>query len=487
MATNLSALPNGTILNDYKIESILGQGGFGITYLASEIMFGRKVAIKEYYPREFAARETTLTVRPSGNQEDIDHFKWGLDAFEREPKFLARFKDPHIVGVQRFFKANGTAYLVMDYCDGEPLDLIIKRDGPLPLGSLKKIIFPILDSLDKIHKEDFLHRDIKPANIFIRADGSPVLLDFGSARQENVTHSRSVTSIATEGYAALEQFSTRGRQGPFTDIYGFSSTLYRAISGVKPISATERSLEDTLVPLTELVAGKYPKSLLMAIDKGMSLRPEGRPKTITDWRKLFFEEEKITEVQETSTNPRVAVQNKKELNSEKGARPFKYFGLGFVIFCIVLILVANIGNNKTESSNTPNVSSTPTPVLSIDVINLNDIKGSWSESLSNCNKQATTFELGGNIGDVIKTYDISKKAKSEITSVKKIDNNFYEITSKSNSSNNSYLIEKYQKINESSLRLMTRYSEPNIDDIKVFNGKYFKFGNETPILVKCPQ
>ena len=182
----------------------MGQGGFGITYLATDTNLGRKVAIKEYYPREYATRDGTLTIRAAGNDEDRETFKWGLTRFLEEARILARFEHPNIIAVRRFFEGNGTAYLVMDYCDGEPLDEIIKRDGPLSKGRLDLILFPLLDGLEQIHGTNFLHRDIKPANIYIRTDGSPVLLDFGAARQETGNHSRSVTSLATAGYAAVE-------------------------------------------------------------------------------------------------------------------------------------------------------------------------------------------------------------------------------------------------------------------------------------------
>ena len=210
--TDLRTLPVGHVLSDYRIEGILGQGGFGITYLATDTNLGRKVAIKEYYPREYATRDSTLTIRAAGNDEERETFKWGLTRFLEEARILARFEHPNIIAVRRFFEGNGTAYLVMDYCDGEPLDEIIKRDGPLSKEWLDLILFPLLDGLEQIHGTNFLHRDIKPANIYIRTDGSPVLLDFGAARQETGNHSRSVTSLATAGYAAVEQYSTRGKQ-----------------------------------------------------------------------------------------------------------------------------------------------------------------------------------------------------------------------------------------------------------------------------------
>jgi len=287
--TDLRTLPNGQVLSDYRIGGVLGQGGFGITYLATDMNLEIKVAIKEYYPREFAVRDGTLTILAAGNDEDRETFKWGLTRFLEEARILARFEHPNIIAVRRFLEANGTAYLVMDYCDGEALDEIIKRDGPLSKERLDRILFPLLDGLEQIHSTNYLHRDIKPANLFIRADGSPVLLDFGAARQETGNHSRSVTSLATAGYAAVEQYSTRGKQGPWTDIYGLGATLYRAVTGEKPQESTDRMLEDTLVPAADKARGRYPENLLAAIDAAMAVRPEQRPQSVGQWRQMIGE------------------------------------------------------------------------------------------------------------------------------------------------------------------------------------------------------
>ena len=182
MHENLRALPVGQVISDYRVEGVLGQGAFGITYLATDTHLERKVAIKEYYPREFAVRDGSLSIHAAGDKDDRETFTWGLTRFLEEARVLARFEHPNIISVRRFFEANGTAYLVMDYCDGESLDAIIKRDGSLGTEQLDRILFPLLDGLERIHSTNFVHRDIKPANLYIRADGSPILLDFGAAR-----------------------------------------------------------------------------------------------------------------------------------------------------------------------------------------------------------------------------------------------------------------------------------------------------------------
>lgn len=287
MNVDIRALPEGQVLGEYEIERILGQGAFGITYLAKDVMLHRKYAIKEYYPREYAVRDSTLTVKAAGSKEDRDTYAWGLSRFLEEARILARFDDPNIIGVRRFFEANGTAYLVMDYCDGDSLDKIVKMSGPFDSGKLSKLVTPLLNGLSRVHAANFLHRDIKPANIFIRHDGSPVLLDFGAARQEVVSHSKSVTSLATPGYGAVEQYSTHGRQGPWTDIYGLGATLYRVVTGDKPQDSPGRMLNDELIPATIKAKGKYPEKVLQAIDAAMQVFPEKRPQTIEAWREMF--------------------------------------------------------------------------------------------------------------------------------------------------------------------------------------------------------
>jgi serine/threonine protein kinase len=178
------SLPDNYEISDYKISKVIGQGGFGITYLAVDKNLMQEVAIKEYYPREFSNRDSTFTIHAVGKQEDKDTFKWGLERFLEESRILAKLNHPNVVSVKRYFKANGTAYLVMEYCDGKPLDEIIKDHGPLKQGEINVIVSSLLSGLEHVHQNNFLHRDIKPANIFIRKNGQPVLLDFGAAKHD---------------------------------------------------------------------------------------------------------------------------------------------------------------------------------------------------------------------------------------------------------------------------------------------------------------
>ena len=162
----MADLPEGYILSDYKIVKILGHGGFGVTYLATEIELSRRVAIKEYFPRDFAVRGDAFVVHPANNQEARSGFAWGLQRFLEEAKTLAIFTHPNIIAVRQYFKKNGTAYLVMDYCEGNSLDKIIKeRHAPLDKAALDKILLPLLSGLEEVHRHNILHRDIKPAHL----------------------------------------------------------------------------------------------------------------------------------------------------------------------------------------------------------------------------------------------------------------------------------------------------------------------------------
>lgn len=368
---DIRSLPRGYQLSDYRIEGPLGHGAFGITYLATDTMLNRKVAIKEYFPREFAARDGTLLVKPAGNKEDRDNFSWGLKRFLEEARVLALFDHPNIVPVRRFFEANGTAYLVMDYCDGVPLDSMISKNGSLTKDQVEKIIYPILDGLERVHKANFLHRDIKPANIFIKSDGSPVLLDFGAARQEMLSHSRSVTSMATPGYAAFEQYSTHGKQGPWTDIYGLGATIYRAITGDKPQDAPDRILADNLVPALERASGKFDERFLLAIDAAIAVRPENRPQSIAEWKRMLGvsqvtqQSPKIDRAEETQKISSDSQPIERPNESNNLATKKSYLVIGGSVFSLVTVaFIAYYFSSSQEKNIAIAPIATPVPLPS---------------------------------------------------------------------------------------------------------------------------
>jgi len=281
-------------LHWYEIREILGQGGFGITYLADDKNLAHEVAIKEYMPIDLAARATDGSLQ-SISQTHQERYEWGLKSFIEEARTLGLFNHPNIVRVRNVFQSNNTAYMVMDYELGESLQDILNRRKILDEDDIGTVIFPIIDGMKQVHAHGFIHRDIKPANIFIRVDGDPVLLDFGSARQALSGQQQSLTSIFSKGYAPIEQYSTDDeQQGAWTDIYAFGATMYRAIAGVPPSDAINRSsalslaARDTYVPAVEVGAGRYSTNLLEAIDAAMQFKHQDRPQTISEWQTTYI-------------------------------------------------------------------------------------------------------------------------------------------------------------------------------------------------------
>ena len=280
----LNALPQGHRLQEYELVRVLGFGGFGMTYLGFDHNLDKAVAIKEYLPSDIATRTSDNSVVPQASQFR-DDFEWGLDRFVDEARALARFDHRHVIKVHRFFEAHGTAYIVMEYAEGETLSAFLERKGTLTEAELKAILYPLLDGLEVIHRADFLHRDIKPGNIIIRdEDNSPVLLDFGSARQAISARSRSVTSIITPGYAPIEQYSSRSDQGPWTDIYALGGVCYRALTGQVPDDAPDRMRNDPLVPVAQRCIDQARGEFLSAIDWALAVDEGDRPQSVAEWR-----------------------------------------------------------------------------------------------------------------------------------------------------------------------------------------------------------
>ncbi|MDH5633821.1 MAG: serine/threonine protein kinase [Gammaproteobacteria bacterium] len=282
-----SALPRGHHLAEYEIESNLGQGGFGMTYLARDTSLGSLVAIKEYLPHQLAARASgkTQIVPNLDSREAVKDYQWGLKRFLAEAQALARFKHPNIVRVLRFMEANGTAYMVMEYEKGQSLgDYLKQHNNRLDENDLIRIYLPILNGLDAVHQAGLLHLDIKPDNIYLRQDGSPMLIDFGSARQSMSSHGLEKV-VLTPGYAPAEQYPGQGEQGPWTDIYALGASMYRCIRGKRPASGLERyqtilKLQvDPLTPAVKFGEGRYQKRILECIDWAMRAYPTDRPKS----------------------------------------------------------------------------------------------------------------------------------------------------------------------------------------------------------------
>ncbi|HJB07809.1 MAG TPA: serine/threonine protein kinase [Candidatus Enterocloster faecavium] len=273
------ALRAGTILNNrYIVGRVLGQGGFGITYLAWDEKLEARVAVKEYMPNDISARVgTTVSVAMESRAED---FTYGEERFQEEARILAKFMgQPNIAGVTDYFDENGTSYFVMDYIEGISFKTYIaNQGGKVSPEEALDVMIPVLRALTAVHAEGFIHRDVTPDNIYITKDGNVKLLDFGSARYSIGDKSKSLDVILKVGYAPKEQYIRRGRQGPYTDVYSCAACLYAAITGYLPPESLERLDHDNLVPPSQ--AGvEIPLYLERAILKGLAVQPEDRFQT----------------------------------------------------------------------------------------------------------------------------------------------------------------------------------------------------------------
>ncbi len=279
-------LPAGTRLRNYELLSVLGHGGFGITYYAKDTTLGREVAVKEYLPTTLALRENGSTVVPRSTQFAED-FIWGRERFLEEARILATLEGaPAVVRVYDFLEANGTAYMIMGLARGDTLEQRLKRDGKLSPAITQRMLDRLLDGLDAVHKTGFLHRDVKPANVILDANNNPTLIDFGASRSSMADRTAAMTAIFTPRYAAAEQL-TSDKQGPWTDIYGLSATLYHAITGKAPPSSLERALNDAYEPLAKISPEGYPPGILQGIDVGLTVRAKDRPQSIAEWRDVL--------------------------------------------------------------------------------------------------------------------------------------------------------------------------------------------------------
>lgn len=280
-----SALPAGYGLCEYSIEALLGSGGFGLTYLARDDNLQCQVAIKEYLPQELAIRIDGQTVCPRSQEWSAD-YEAGRKRFLAEARTLASFRHPNIVRITRFFEANGTAYMVMDYERGKSLrEWRRNRVGAITEEDLLRMFLPLLDGLEVVHQGRVMHRDVKPANIYVREhDGSLVLLDFGSARQTQLAGTQGLTTIVTPGYAPFEQYHSHGVQGPWSDIYALGGVLYWLITGEKPLEAPARLKDDSMMPLRERARERFSRHFLAAIDWALQSDEKMRPHNVADFR-----------------------------------------------------------------------------------------------------------------------------------------------------------------------------------------------------------
>jgi TPR repeat protein/predicted Ser/Thr protein kinase len=286
---NAQALPAGTRLEEFVIESILGSGGFGVTYLARDTSLGRQVVIKENLPAQFFFRDTqSQTVMPRHTTgEDAENFRWSLENFSKEAAMLASLDHPGIVKVLRSFQGFGTAYFVMPFVEGMTLDELMRlrqRDGQsFTEEELRGLLDRMLSALGYLHERGIYHRDIKPGNILITNEGRPVLIDFGSARQR--LSERSMTVVESAGYTPFEQLQSRGNVGPWSDLYALGGTLVKALTGEAPPKAMDRMRKDPYQPLAERVElrSQFTWEFLHGIDKALAVDEENRWQSAVEW------------------------------------------------------------------------------------------------------------------------------------------------------------------------------------------------------------
>jgi non-specific serine/threonine protein kinase len=289
-AYSSKALPNGTVLREWRIEEVLGVGGFGIVYKARGIYFNELVAIKEYFPSSISERESDDTVVPIDSDAEEVH-ALGLKKFVEEAKLLWNLstpsRHPNIVSVRSLFEIHGTAYMVMDFEDGTSLSKMLKQGRRFNERSLWSILRPIAEGLERAHRVGVLHRDIKPPNILINEDNRPVLIDFGSARFEAAEATSTKVTFHTPPYAAIEQYVKTYPQGPWTDIYALGVVMYECVTGEKPPEVLERLHAGLGTPLA---SGKWPgysKKFLAAVDSAMVVKPDERPQSLSEWLAMF--------------------------------------------------------------------------------------------------------------------------------------------------------------------------------------------------------
>ncbi len=288
MASHANCLPVGSVIADFEIIGLVGEGGFGIVYLARDVHLDRVVAVKEFMPSAFAGRVdgTHVGVRSSSH---LATYEAGLRSFINEAKMLARFSHPSLVEVYRFWEGNGTAYMAMRYYQGETLRQHLARgDMVFDEETIAQTMSPVFDALEMLHREQVFHRDIAPDNIML-SEGRPVLLDFGSARRIIGDGTQALTTVLKPGYAPIEQYVDDGtmKQGPWTDVYALGGVLYHLATGKPPPQAVSRLLSDPLQPVHAVMGNRFTMTFSDAVARAMAVRVEDRLQNVNELREML--------------------------------------------------------------------------------------------------------------------------------------------------------------------------------------------------------
>jgi serine/threonine protein kinase len=281
-------LPVGFELDEYKIDRQLSMGGFSIVYLAHDAA-GKSVAIKEYLPNSLALRREGETA-PRIPPDNMPAFRYGMKCFFEEGRALAKLSHPNVVRVINFFRANETVYMVMAYEEGRTLqEYIQKHKGNVRENFIRAVFTRMLNGLREVHANKLLHLDLKPANVYLRTDNTPVLIDFGAARQTLMSDTPMLKPMYTPGFASPEHYQDREALGPWSDIYSIGATMYACLSGAAPQAADARAEKDLLKPATTVWAGKYSNQLLETIDWCLCLNHYYRPQSVFALQKALTE------------------------------------------------------------------------------------------------------------------------------------------------------------------------------------------------------
>lgn len=328
MEENLHCLRKGTrLIGRYTIEKVLGQGGFGITYLGIDELHEKKVAIKEFFPQGIVTRnieyEDAVTVTFVGEK---DNYNKGKEKFLKEARIMARFsKDEGIVKAQDFFEINNTAYIVMEYLEGITLKQYLRENERIEPEELLELFVPLIESLDEIHSQGLIHRDISPDNIMVLLGGKIKLMDFGAARDYTDFGEKSLSLILKPGYAPPEQYQTHGVQGPWTDIYALCATMYKCLTGENPPDAIERVMDDNLKEISEFGI-PVSKQMEETIIKGMSISARNRYQNIEEFCEDLYalSEETLTLEEEESKVEETLIEEDMKTFSQEAEEEKKY-------------------------------------------------------------------------------------------------------------------------------------------------------------------
>ena len=281
-------LPNGHQLEDYTIDRQLSLGGFSIVYLATDSA-GRQVAIKEYLPNSLALRSRG-EIKPVITADHLGAFRYGMKCFFEEGRALARLSHPNVIRVLNFFRANDTVYMVMEYEHGRTLqEFIQKHQGHISERFIRGVFTRMLNGLREVHSNKLLHLDLKPSNIYLRSDNTPVLIDFGAARQTLVNDQPMLKPMYTPGFASPEHYGSRKDLGPWSDIYSVGASMYACLAGSAPQAADARLKKDTLTPAMIRWDGQYSDRLLEIIDWCLNLNHLYRPQSVFALQKALVE------------------------------------------------------------------------------------------------------------------------------------------------------------------------------------------------------